>query len=296
MNNEMAYLLGMISGNGEIKRDSINTTISIEIPHKVIKTDEFHDIPLYVRASISNIRNILEPLIGNGISFSQEERATILFFSKPNTEYLIREILRYTGSATTHANMRIHEDIFNFTYDERKQFIKGFCDTTAYIRRSNTERGIEYMHRVYIEIPQNWYMVVDICNLLKSIDVPVQNIDWAHPNIRDGNLTKYNQGYHNFWKKEHQIKIYANEFKIIGFGIEHKNIALENYVKEMETAFLSEGKDIKEKTHKYFWDTRIINRNKPSHPGENDNFIPEEIRGNHYNSWKQIAKDLGYDK
>lgn len=296
MNNEMAYLLGMISGNGEIKRDSINTTISIEIPHKVIKTDEFHDIPLYVRASISNIRNILEPLIGNGISFSQEGRATILFFSKPNTEYLIREILRYTGSATTHANMRIHEDIFNFTYDERKQFIKGFCDTTAYIRRSNTERGIEYMHRVYIEIPQNWYMVVDICNLLKSIDIPVQNIDCAHPNIRDGNLTKYNQDYHNFWKKEHQIKIYANEFKIIGFGIEHKNIALENYVKEMETAFLSEGKDIKEKTHKYFWDTRIINRNKPSHPGENDNFIPEEIRGNHYNSWKQIAKDLGYDK
>ena len=94
MNNEMAYLLGMICGNGEIKRDSNNTTISIEIPHKVIKTDEFHDIPLYVRASITNIRNILEPLIDNGILSSQSDRATTLYFTKPNSDYLIREILR----------------------------------------------------------------------------------------------------------------------------------------------------------------------------------------------------------
>ena len=294
MNNEMAYLLGMICGNGEIKRDSNSTTISIEIPHKVIKTDEFHDIPLYVRASITNIRNILEPLIDNGILSSQNDRATTLYFTKPNSDYLIREILRYTGAGTTHANMRIHSDVFGFTYDERKQFIKGFCDTTAYIRRSNTERGIDYLHRVYVEVPQNWYMVIDICNLLKSIDVPVQNIDWAHPNIRDGKLTKYNQEYPNFWKKEHQIKIYANEFETIGFGIEHKNIALNSYAQELKTAFAMHGQDASERTHKFYWQTRIINRNKPTHPGENDEFIPAEIRGKHYNSWKQIAEDLGY--
>lgn len=29
MNNEMAYLLGMITGNGEIQRGSIDTTIVI---------------------------------------------------------------------------------------------------------------------------------------------------------------------------------------------------------------------------------------------------------------------------
>lgn len=296
MNDEMAYLLGMICGNGEIKRDSYNTTISVEIPHKVIKTEEFHDIPLYVRASITNIRNILEPLIDNGILSSQNDRTTTFYFTKPNSDYLIREILRYTGAGTTHTNMRIHSDVFNFSYDERKQFVKGFCDVTAYIRRSNTERGVSYMHRVYIEVPQNWYMVVDICNLLKSIEVPVQNIDWAHPNIRDGKLTKYNQGYPNFWKKEHQIKIYANEFEKIGFGIEHKNIALNNYAQELKTAFSIHGKDAFYRTHKYYWETRIIDKNKPIHPCENDTFIPVEIRGKHYNSWKRIAKDLGYDK
>ena len=43
--------------------------------------------------------------------------------------------------------------------------------------------------------------------------------------------------------------------------------------------------DIKKATRK---------KQKPIHPGEDDKFIPQEIRGNHYDSWKEIAKDLGY--
>ncbi len=34
MNTEMAYLLGMITGNGEIQRGMTATTISIDVPHK----------------------------------------------------------------------------------------------------------------------------------------------------------------------------------------------------------------------------------------------------------------------
>jgi len=295
MNTEMAYLLGMICGNGEIRRGNTETTISIEIPHKVTKTYEFHDIPLYVKASIEDIRKILEPLISNGLQSTQENNVTTLYFTKQNSDYLIREIIRYTGSATSHSNMRISDDVFLFSLDERKNFLRGFCDVTAYIRRSNTERGIPYLHRVYIEIPQNWYMTVDICNLLKSVEIPVQNIDWAHPNTRDENLTKYNQGKHNFWKKEHQIKIYANEFMTIGFGVVHKNIALNTYSQELISHF-GNSDDARCRTHRYYWETRDLNKNKPVHPCECDEFIPEEIRGKHYNSWKRIAEDLGYVK
>ena len=49
-------------------------------------------------------------------------------------------------------------------------------------------------------------MVIDICNLLKSVDIPVQSIDWAHPNMRDGNLKKYNAGEINFWKKNIKLR------------------------------------------------------------------------------------------
>ena len=35
---------------------------------------------------------------------------------------------------------------------------------------------------------------------------------------------------------------------------------------------------------------------RPHHPMENDIFIPEEVRGKHYDSWKQLANDLGYGR
>lgn len=296
MNIEMAYLLGMICGNGEIQRSSIDTIVSIDIPHKKLETEEIHDVRLYVKASILDIRSVVEPLVVAGLNFIQNDSSTVLSFTKPNTDYLVREINRLVGSAVSHNDMTIHEDIFNGTLDERRQFIKGFADVTGYIRRSNAYFK-NFEHRVYFEIPHNWQMVIDISNLLKSVDIPVQTIDWAHPNMRDGDLTKYSQGKPNFWKKEHQIKVWANEFTPIGFGIIHKQQALEMFSDELIAGYTGLGKSVNRKTHCYYWDSkRKSNKVKQPHPGENDEFIPLSIRGKHFNSWSEIAKELGYVK
>lgn len=82
MNREMAYLLGMICGNGEIQRGSIDTTVSIEIPHKKLATENNNDVRIYVRASITDIRNIIEPLIGTGIQFIQQDNYSVLSHEK----------------------------------------------------------------------------------------------------------------------------------------------------------------------------------------------------------------------
>ena len=192
MNNEMAYLLGMITGNGEVQRGVTSTTISIKVPHKKLKTEFQRDVGIYVKASITDIRQILEPLLGTALKFIQNPNISILSFTKSNEDYLIREIMRYIGNASSSDTIRISTEVFDFTMDERKQFVKGFADVTGYIRRSNYA-FTEPNYRVYFEIPHNWELVADFCNLLKSIDIPVQNIDWAHPNMRDGNLKKYNQ-------------------------------------------------------------------------------------------------------
>lgn len=295
MNNEMAYLLGMITGNGEVQRGSHNTTIVIEIPHKKLETEFERDVAIYVKASITDLRTILEPLLGTALTFSQSANVSYLSFTKPNEDYLMREILRYIGHATSHENMRISKEVYSFTVDERKQFIKGFADVTGYIRRSNYFFEKE-MHRVYFEIPQNWELVADFCNLLKSVDIPVQNIDWGHPNMRDGNLKKYNEGKPDFWKKEHQVKVWANEYEPIGFAVIHKNEALEAFAQEQVIHIELQNKKPSDVTHRYYWDLVGKKKAKPEHPGENDPFIPEEIRGNHYDSWKDIANDLGYNE
>lgn len=293
MNNEMAYLLGMIVGNGEIKRGADTTTISISIPHKKLQTEDNNDVHIYVAASVTNIRNILEPLISKELSFIQNKSESVLTFTKNNEDYLIREILQFVNNVISCEHMRIPIEFYDSVKDNKLSFLRGFSDVTGYVRRSNYFFD-KFMHRVYLEIPHNWYMVVDICNLLFSLDIPVQNIDWAHPNMRDGNLKKYREGKVNFWKKEHQIKIWANEFLPIGFAVIHKNKALQKFANELVAGLKANGKSVTEITHKYYWDKRETKKVKPTHPSECDQFIPNDIRNKHYNSWQEIAYDLGY--
>ena len=186
--------------------------------------------------------------------------------------------------------MKMNDELFSITTDEKKSLLRGIADVTGYIRRSNIAFGQDGAHRVYIEIPGNWYMVIDIANMLKAVDIPVQTIDFGHPNFRDGDMKKYNEGKPNFWKKEHQVKIFANEFLPIGFNIKHKQEALEKYAEEL-LEFIDPIK-----THKFYWEKPIRRKNRPIHPGENDAILPEEIRGKHFESWTDLAGILGYGK
>lgn len=285
----MAYLLGMILGNGEIQQGPNETIVTIDIPHKNLYTDDEKDVRVYVKASLVDIRQILEPLIGTDITYVQNRKSTSISFKKPNAEYVMRQILHYVGNGSRHAYMEMNDDLFNITIDEKKALLRGMADVTGYIRKSNLAFGVKGSHRVYIEIPCNWKMVIDVANLLKDVDVPIQNIDFGHPNFRDSNLKKYNAGKKLYWKKEHQIKIYANEFLPIGFNISHKQEALEKYSRELLNYMNPEM------THKFYWEKNVrTSKIKPLHPGENDNSLPIEIRGKHYNSWTELAKDLGY--
>ena len=94
MNVEMAYLLGMITGDGEAQEVHTETTISIDIPHKRSETNFENDVGIYVRASITDIRTVLEP-IRYFIDISQSVNYSLLSFRKPNEDYLMREVLRY---------------------------------------------------------------------------------------------------------------------------------------------------------------------------------------------------------
>lgn len=289
----MAYLLGMIIGNGEVQRGVAETTVTIDIPHKNLRTDDCCDVAVYVKSSMVDIRNVVESLVGHSVRVTQSKQSTKMSFTKGNDEYIIREILRLIGRGTHHSSMRIHAELFSASQDERKSLLKGIADVTGYIRRSNyayKEENKQY--RVYIEVPSNWYLVADIANMLKTVGVPVQNIDFGHPNFRDGNLKKYESGKVSFWKKEHQIKIFANEFLPIGFNIIHKQKALEKYSKELLQV------NSPKKTHLFYWERPRQRRPepKPHHPGENDESLPQEIRGLHFDSWTDLAKHLGYGK
>lgn len=287
MNNQMAYLVGMILGNGEVQRNQNDTIVTIEIPHKNLKDGEGREVSIYVRSSLVDIRNVIEPLLGHALTISTAKTVTSISFRKANEDFAIREILRFIGSGIHHSTMTMNDELFNITTDEKKELLRGIADVTGYIRKSNYYYDKE-AHRVYIEIPGNWQFVIDIANMLKKLDIPVQNINFGHPNFRDPNLKAYNKGKPNYWKKEHQIKIWANEFLPIGFNIVHKQRALEKYSKELLK------KTDEKKTHRFYWETKGNIRKKQIHPMESDASLPEKIRGKHFDSWKTMAKELGY--
>lgn len=288
MNVEMAYLIGLVLGNGEIQRGSRETTVTVDLPYKNLYTDDFKDVAVYVKASIVDIRAIIEPLIGREVTATQFNNSTKLSFTKDNNEYVLREIIRLIDKGTHHSTMRMHPDLFAIGKEEKKSLLRGIADSTGYIRRSNIAFGQDGAHRVYIEIPGNWYMVIDIANMLRDVDIPVQTIDFGHPNFRDANLVKYNEGKTRFWKKEHQVKVFANEFLPVGFNITHKQDALEKYSEEL-LDFIDP-----EKTHKFYWEKPSRARIKPIHPEESDASLPKEIRGRHFDSWTELASYLGY--
>lgn len=288
MNAQMAYLIGMILGNGEIQRGARETTVTIDIPHKNLLDDEGREITIYVRASLTDIRGVIEPLLGNTLAITQNNRSTKISFTKPNQDYAMREILRFIGNGVRHSSMSMNEELFSIPASDKKELMRGMADVTGYIRRSNIAFGQKGAHRVYIEIPGNWKMVIDVANMLKELDVPVQTIDFGHPNFRDSNMKKYNEGKDKYWKKEHQVKIWANEFLPIGFNIVHKQRALERYSEEL-LSYLNP-----EKTHKFYWEKTIKRKPKPIHPCENDESLPSTIRGQHFESWTDLARELGY--
>ena len=49
-----------------------------------------------------------------------------------------------------------------------------------------------------------------------------------------------------------------------------------------------------EQTHKFYWEKPIRRRPKPIHPCENDLSLPKSIRGHHFESWTDLARELGY--
>jgi hypothetical protein len=268
----------MIAGKGTIIRHDHDTDIIIEIPHKNLAIK------------------------------------TIIKFSKDNQDFLIREINRYFSRLSTCKDFRIHKDIFYSPMDIKREFMIGLSDVTAHIRGSNMAFGLPYNHRVYIEIPVNWYIVIDIGNLLYDLDVPIHNIDWGHPNMRDPNLKDYNEGKTNVWAREHQIKIFADEFEKVGFRIFHKQQILaklaeinrKNWDDEIQRKIIGarnqsqigkykqQSEHIEIIHHKFYWETKDIQKIKPHHPMENSERIPSEIRGRHFDSWKEMCQALGY--
>ncbi len=284
LDEDVSYLLGMLVARGTILEHRGHYTISIEIPYSNLRIGESP----WDREGDINALLVSVDVIINRLS----ELTTNTPFKKPGDDYVsivfeihrktlfIRDIQMLLNNKKDYTEFSVPEEIFISPISFKKEFMRGFVDVNGKVRKSNAY--INGGHRIYIDVlNQNWHLPIQICDLLQNhLNIPVQTMTWGHPNLRNSPDQKWT-------KREHQIKVYNHDFESIGFYITHKNNKSQEFAKENKEKGISSSicDPIKKMERKI--------RKNPPHPDENDKDLPDEIRGNHYDTFWQICRDLG---
>ena len=94
-------------------------------------------------------------------------------------------------------------------------------------------------------------------------------------------LKEYKAGRKDAWAREHQIKVFADDFENIGFYMSHKQEVLEE---------LAEYNTKKKFPKAKFCSPPKRRKNKMNHPSESSDKLPQEIRGKHYKRARYSTK------
>lgn len=276
---DISYLLGLITGRGEIQYTNEVKKIVIDFEYKTLESKaitKVFDQRLHIQTSLDPVGLRLQNIgINTQKVITDTKLSLVLRWQQEDIAWLFIKYL-INGTRFSYHDFLIPESVFEATEASKKEFLRGLSDVTSYVRNSNRDQVGR--HRVYIEISnKNWFLPPQICQLTQSLNVPIQYIGYGHPNIRGGNGTS--------WAKEHQIKIYAEDFEKIGFYISHKNEALKE---------LSDHNRAKFDRQQHLCDGTIGKKvTKESHTHEAHKKLPPEINGRHFDSFKEICKCLG---
>jgi len=279
LDSDIAYLLGLIIGRGEIIQNSDIFKIVIHFPFKtqLEGMDQFSE---YVKSLTKSINPRIESLTGKfpTIKSNQQDRDVQIEIEVTRSNIFTRIITASLNNKFHYSEFRVPQGIKDSEdLEVIKEFVRGFADTSGNIRRSNRDQN--GFHRVYLDVlNRNWYLPVDICNLLQDkVKIPVSNIIWGHPDLRNDSAFR-----------EHQIRVYAHDFVKIGFYVEHKGKILKELAEENQDLIKSGKKD-----PSYFCPGCKRIRNKDINPLEKDNRLPKSIRGKHFDSYWQICAEFG---
>lgn len=283
---DVAYLLGLIAIRGTLYENPGDKRIVIEFPFKSLVVERA-GTPVnqqqQLQIAAGEIRDRLYELLEADISVSKSPSAiefTIRFLRNSmawrNIGYLLKNRRSYAEFEVPKAVMDSPEEVIQI------EFLRGVADAGGFIRDSN--RFLDGRRRVYIEVNnRNWTLPIQLCALLqRHLDIPVQIIQWGHPNVRQPNVP---QG--SAWAKEHQLKIFAEAFQRVGFHVSYKQEILKEFIAED----VQRGGQLPPKCNPNASIRRV--KQKPRHSAEKSPQLPAALRKKHFDSYWQICLAVG---
>lgn len=161
----------------------------------------------------------------------------------------------------------------------KRRFVAGLADTIGSMAKSQRRFSAEHQIISFEIKGYNFQFVCDLCKLLYSINCIPDQVNWNHPNIHCTSNPYYSQ-----WNKGFKLRILLDQYARFGaFAFRTK----------AETS--NENRRLQQQTHEA---ERCEDRNfhvTPSsvHPAENDQRLPEVIRGGHYLHFRHFCTVLG---
>ena len=285
---DVAYLLGLITIRGKLYESQGDKRIIIQFPFKSLIAE---GIKIHLNQkdqldmAVNRIRDRLQELVESHIDVERSENEIVFSMRFLRNSMVWRNIRYMFGTKQSFREFEIPPSVLEAPDDAIKiEFLRGVADAGGFVRKSNYYRSGK--NRVYIEVNnKNWKLPLQLCRLMQEdLDVPVQLIQWGHPNVRQPNKKTGTA-----WAKEHQVKIFVEEFAKIGFYVYYKEQILEELVKADQKVG---GRSFK-KCNPNPKIRRI--RKKPRHPGQKSEILPPKLR-KHFNAYWQICLALGCDQ
>lgn len=292
LDTDVAYLIGLIIGRGKMSEREDSFRLVLPFHFEKPELEGYDQFSSFLASVAGQTLERLQKLLGPYVFTNVEEEKTInLVINLPKDHLIVRNLRFILTNQNSeiwplhYVNYRIPEIIKKADYHIKQEFIIGFADISGNIRRSNRDQAGR--HRVYLDVlNENWHLPVEICNFLQDeLKIPVSNIAWGHPNLRDPKA-KSKIGIF----REHQIRIYAEDFLKIGFYISHKQEVLKKLADENRINYPN-------RTSKFCngYQKRKSSK-KAKHPLEKAENLPKEIQGKHFNYYWELCKAFNCQK
>ena len=230
------------------------------------------DIKTSIQLGMGQIRERLIELMDCDVKVNSTDNNNSMVLILTRRTMAWRNILMHLEQKTDFRQMSVPKVLFHeaVTSDVRLEFVRGFADIAANIRRSNNHFG--EFNRVRLDVlNENWTLPIQICSLMQQhLDIPVQSIIWGHPSLG-----------REF--REHMINVFVSPFQRVGSIFTHKQQVLD---------ILTEQDDERPQRPSLYLPCpgrRRLRGQKETHAEEKSLKLPENVR-KHFDAYWQICK------
>ncbi len=282
MNTDKAYLFGLIIGGGIF--GNAEDCLRIRLPYK--QWGSYETNPQRASEISRDIMGFLSPLFRSvynlNVSFETPASGIWYVICEGDLSELISDLQAYGISCEgdLRNNVSISDIVKELVDDNlKRRFIAGLADTIG-STNPNHRRFTNEVQILSFELKGfNFSFVCDLCRLLYSINCLPDQILWNHPNFHCTNNPYYRQ-----WNKGFKLRVQIDQYDKFGA------VAFKTKAKS-----LKENRNLQQQTHTAIpCQEREIRAAKSCvHPAENDNRLPECIRGGHYLHNRHVCAVLG---